>query len=283
MSPQELRGLIVSDEEFALVDVREQGAFARSHLLFAVCVPLSRLELLVDDLVPRRNTRLVVPDSGTDNSGTAGRPESRVSDANASLKAIEYVAVLEYPAKPASRTPSSSVLANLSWEAPIPKPRASSHVVEPFPFAKRNFSTDYVSERAAGVEILFCCSECVGDNYLDCQVFADAETGACSMCETDNVRVVEARQLASYFELLKHLYYESHPEADAEPRWQHNVTFARLCQADWFLFPKLDDDQATELLVAIFGDPGLRTRGYTGPVHHDYEIYSTGEWWAFGD
>lgn len=39
MSPFELRQLIVSGEEFALVDVREQGAFAGSHLLFASCAP----------------------------------------------------------------------------------------------------------------------------------------------------------------------------------------------------------------------------------------------------
>ncbi len=60
ISPLELRQLILGDEEFALIDVREQGAFSESHLLFAVCVPLSRLELLIGDLVPRKSTRLVV-------------------------------------------------------------------------------------------------------------------------------------------------------------------------------------------------------------------------------
>lgn len=79
ISPQELRELIVSDAEFALVDVREQGAFARSHLLFAVCMPLSRLELLVGDLVPRRNTRLVLVDGG-DGDALATRAHRRLTE-----------------------------------------------------------------------------------------------------------------------------------------------------------------------------------------------------------
>lgn len=45
-----------------MLDVREQGAFSESHLLLAVCVPLSRLELLVGDLVPRKDTPLVIVD-----------------------------------------------------------------------------------------------------------------------------------------------------------------------------------------------------------------------------
>ena len=79
VSPHTLRELIVSDEEFALVDVREQGAFARSHLLFAACVPLSRLELLIGDLVPRRNTPIVVIDGG-DGDDLAARAHRRLKD-----------------------------------------------------------------------------------------------------------------------------------------------------------------------------------------------------------
>lgn len=79
MSPSELRQLSVSDEEFALVDVREQGAFAGSHLLFASCAPLSRLELMIGDLVPRRNTCLVVVDGG-DGGALAARAHRRLID-----------------------------------------------------------------------------------------------------------------------------------------------------------------------------------------------------------
>ncbi|TMJ56641.1 MAG: sulfurtransferase, partial [Alphaproteobacteria bacterium] len=50
--------------EIALLDAREEGVFARRHLLMASVVPLSRLELLIDDLVPRRTTRVVWSDDG---------------------------------------------------------------------------------------------------------------------------------------------------------------------------------------------------------------------------
>jgi rhodanese-related sulfurtransferase len=50
--------------EIALLDAREEGPFSRRHLLLASCVPLSRLELLVDDLVPRRAARVVWCDDG---------------------------------------------------------------------------------------------------------------------------------------------------------------------------------------------------------------------------
>jgi rhodanese-related sulfurtransferase len=50
--------------EIALIDPREEGRFGTSHLLLAVNVPLSRLELLIDRLIPRRSTRIVVTDDG---------------------------------------------------------------------------------------------------------------------------------------------------------------------------------------------------------------------------
>ena len=68
ISPPELKRLLLGDDEIALLDVREQGAFSEAHLLFAACVPLSRLELLVGDLVPRSDTPVVV----VDESGHSG-------------------------------------------------------------------------------------------------------------------------------------------------------------------------------------------------------------------
>jgi rhodanese-related sulfurtransferase len=44
--------------EIALLDAREEGPFSRRHLLLASCVPLSRLELLVDDLVREAAARV---------------------------------------------------------------------------------------------------------------------------------------------------------------------------------------------------------------------------------
>ena len=42
--------------EMALLDVREEGVFStKGHPLFANCLPLSRLELMIRDLVPRQH------------------------------------------------------------------------------------------------------------------------------------------------------------------------------------------------------------------------------------
>jgi len=62
--------------EIALLDAREELPFSRRHLLMASCVPLGRLELLVDDLVPRRAARVVWCD---DREGLAERAAARMS------------------------------------------------------------------------------------------------------------------------------------------------------------------------------------------------------------
>jgi rhodanese-related sulfurtransferase len=59
IDPRGLKAQLHDGGEIALLDAREEGPFSRRHLLLASCVPLSRLELLVDDLVPRRTARVV--------------------------------------------------------------------------------------------------------------------------------------------------------------------------------------------------------------------------------
>ena len=60
LSAAEVKALIVSGSELALLDLREEGTFGDGHLLFAVPLPLSRQEFLVDDLVPRRDVPIVL-------------------------------------------------------------------------------------------------------------------------------------------------------------------------------------------------------------------------------
>ncbi|HET7595103.1 MAG TPA: rhodanese-like domain-containing protein [Stellaceae bacterium] len=60
----ELKAMLRDGEELALLDVREEGVFAEGHLLFAASLPLSRLELRLDALVPRRAARIVLCDDG---------------------------------------------------------------------------------------------------------------------------------------------------------------------------------------------------------------------------
>lgn len=78
ISPKDLRSWLLDDDELSLLDVREEGVFgADGHLLFAVCLPMSRLELDILSVVPRKSVRLVLCD-GSD--GLADRAAAKLSD-----------------------------------------------------------------------------------------------------------------------------------------------------------------------------------------------------------
>lgn len=62
ISAEHVHRLIQSDRECALLDVREQGSYSTGHLLFAICLPLSRMDLLIHDLVPGKQTLVVLID-----------------------------------------------------------------------------------------------------------------------------------------------------------------------------------------------------------------------------
>ena len=64
ISPQELHALLLGADELALLDLREQGTFGESHILYASCLPLGWLELRVERLVPRRSVPVVLCDGG---------------------------------------------------------------------------------------------------------------------------------------------------------------------------------------------------------------------------
>ena len=64
ISPEELHAHLLGESEIALLDLREQGEFGEGHLLYASCLPLSRLELRVGRLVPRRSALVVLCDAG---------------------------------------------------------------------------------------------------------------------------------------------------------------------------------------------------------------------------
>src|SRR4051812_14545169 len=65
LSPEDVRAMLRDGDEIALLDVREEGVFSEEgHPFFANSVPLSRLELMIRDQVPRQGTRIVVLDGG---------------------------------------------------------------------------------------------------------------------------------------------------------------------------------------------------------------------------
>lgn len=73
----ELQRALHDGQELALLDVREDGEFGEGHLLFAIPLPYSVLELRVFDLVPRQSVRIVLCDDGV--SGVAEQAQRRLA------------------------------------------------------------------------------------------------------------------------------------------------------------------------------------------------------------
>ena len=71
-------------DEFAIIDAREEGLFARAHLLAATNLPLSRLELIASEAIPRADTDIVLCDDCDGVVERAGHALSRLGYENVS-------------------------------------------------------------------------------------------------------------------------------------------------------------------------------------------------------
>ncbi len=83
ISPAELARRLHDGEELAVLDAREQGVYFHSHLFRASCVPVSNLELLLDELVPRRDTQVIWCDDGSTGPNGVGLADRAAARANA--------------------------------------------------------------------------------------------------------------------------------------------------------------------------------------------------------
>src|ERR1700693_1062789 len=72
-----LKAMESHGKQLAIIDPGEQGTYGQAHLLHAVNIPLSKLELEIDPLVPRRPTRIVLTDGG---EGAAERTAIRLKE-----------------------------------------------------------------------------------------------------------------------------------------------------------------------------------------------------------
>jgi rhodanese-related sulfurtransferase len=84
-SAADLKAQLHDGGEIAVLDAREEWTFGKRHLLLASCVPLSRMELMVDDLVPRRDTRAVWCDDGEGLAEIAARRMAALGYTNVSV------------------------------------------------------------------------------------------------------------------------------------------------------------------------------------------------------
>jgi rhodanese-related sulfurtransferase len=64
IQPGALKAALHDGGEIALLDPREEGIFNDRHLLLAACTPIGQLEVLIEDMVQRRNVRAVWCDDG---------------------------------------------------------------------------------------------------------------------------------------------------------------------------------------------------------------------------
>jgi rhodanese-related sulfurtransferase len=80
-----LKAMESDGREIAIIDPREEGVYGKSHLLLAVNIPLSRLEIDVVNLVPRKSARIVLTDGG---EGLAERTAAKLTELGYSSIAI---------------------------------------------------------------------------------------------------------------------------------------------------------------------------------------------------
>ena len=64
VTPHQIRNALIARDEIALIDVREEAAFALGHPLFAAQIPLRRLEIEAPWRLPRRAVPVVLYDNG---------------------------------------------------------------------------------------------------------------------------------------------------------------------------------------------------------------------------
>lgn len=72
----QLKAALHDGGEIAILDSREEMPFGERHILMASCMPYGRVEVMADDLVPRRGARVVWCDDG---DGTAAIAAERMA------------------------------------------------------------------------------------------------------------------------------------------------------------------------------------------------------------
>ena len=117
-----LREWLADGGEMAFLDVREEGQHGAGHPLLAVNLPYSRLELLIDQLVPRRSCRVVLLDDGDGVAPKAARRlgERGFSEVHVLKGGVNDWAAAGYPLFPSTNVPSKAFAEIVEHEVGTP-------------------------------------------------------------------------------------------------------------------------------------------------------------------
>ena len=148
VTAQNLKRMLHDGGEIAVLDVREEGMFAKRHMLLACTAPLSQLELRAPLLVPRRNARVVVLDGGDGLAQRAAELAAKLSvasltrawqillkglfevrDATRPISACEMVLIRL--AHAAELPPTDKLVKDLMESGSIPAPRGGGGAPAP--------------------------------------------------------------------------------------------------------------------------------------------------------
>jgi rhodanese-related sulfurtransferase len=117
-----VRRWLGEDGEIALLDVREEGQHAAAHLLLAVNLPYSRLELDIGRLVPRRSCPIVLVDDGDGVADKAARRLAALGYGAVHVLAggVGAWAAAKHPLFPSTNVPSKAFAEIIEQESATP-------------------------------------------------------------------------------------------------------------------------------------------------------------------
>lgn len=100
---------------------------------------------------------------------------------------------------------------------------------------------------------MYCCANCFGDEYLSDKINkTNSNTGRCDYCKTEDIPIIEVRELTNEFEFLLSIYKEA-PARSAK-------SIAECLVDDWDLCKKLDRLTCVQLIGDIVGDTTLASK-----------------------
>lgn len=104
---------------------------------------------------------------------------------------------------------------------------------------------------------MYCCPNCFNDWFLETHIYSNQiDIGNCDYCKSSDVPIIEANQLAYYFEFVMSIYIIDETATS-------NNSISSLLQRDWDLFTIDDINIVDTLLKDITQDENVLTKSYS--------------------